>query len=559
LTEDPRAAYGVRLDRAKAVDEFARVWRDDSVVLVEASDLARADLYSQYTSGDQRKVLLARALRATDRLVGQLLARVDLTHDTVLVVTPSHPSGPSALGLVALHAPGTPAAYLRSPTMRRGGFAALVDIAPTILDRLGLDRPPAMEGRPMVVTGTPAPYRVRVDHLATADVDGQFRDRLVDTTQNVMLLIGSLVALAIVCCVRAGRWRRLLGGLALVALAFPTTTYLAAPFHFASHGGTSAYTSFVVAATVVLAGGYALAGRLTRTSGVEVALAVIVALHLVDAVSATHVEFNTPLGYSATVGIRVAGLGNPTYAQLTAAAVLLAGLAVARSPRYGRRVALSLLAVTFVVLAAPFFGQSFGAALATAPAFALFAWLAAGRAVKVRHWFALVGLLVLAGLVVGFVDLLRPGRDQTHIGLFFQRVGGEGSGSFFTVIHRKLDENFASFHDRAWVWLAVIGAATLVWLFTAGHLRRRMDWPAAAWRATTASLGVLLVLGYALKDSGIAVPAVMLYVILAAVAGLVAERLPVGGAGPPEAAAIGPDTIPAEHIGAEPAGLAPRG
>jgi hypothetical protein len=278
----------------------------------------------------------------------------------------------------------------------------------------------------------------------------------------------------------------------------------------------------------VLAALYALAGRLTRTTGVEAALGVILVVHLFDAVSGAHLEFNTAFGYSATVGIRIAGLGNPTFAQVGAAAVLLAGLAVVRSPRYGRRIAWSLLGVTFVVLAAPFFGQSFGAALATAPAFALFAWLVSGRALKVRHGVALAGLLVVAGLAVGFVDLLRPGADQTHIGVFFQRVGTGGSGGFFTVLHRKLDENLASFHDRAWVWLAVICAATLAWLLVARHLRRILDWPGAAWRATTASLLVLLVLGYGLKDSGIAVPAVMLYVILATVAALVAERLPVG-------------------------------
>ena len=47
----------------------------------------------------------------------------------------------------------------------------------------------------MVETGSAAPLRTRIDHLATADVDGQFRDRLVDTTQNALLGIGAVVAL----------------------------------------------------------------------------------------------------------------------------------------------------------------------------------------------------------------------------------------------------------------------------------------------------------------------------------------------------------------------------
>ena len=46
-----------------------------------------------------------------------------------------------------------------------------------------------------------------------------------------------------------------------------------------------------------------------------------------DLVAGAHLELNTVFGYSATIGIRVSGQGNLTFAQLTAAVILLAGLA----------------------------------------------------------------------------------------------------------------------------------------------------------------------------------------------------------------------------------------
>ncbi len=525
--DDVRAAYGTRLDPDRVVATFAQQWRDDSVVLVEASDLARADLFAQYATPEQRTRLRDRALRWTDALVGRLLARVDLGHDAVLLVSPSHPSGPSSLGVVALHTPSTPPAYLRSPTMRRPGFVALVDVAPTVLEELGIERPTAMEGRPMVVTGDAASYRSRLDSLARADVDGRFRDSLVDSIQTTLMVIGCVLAFGVLLLVITGRLRRTVGIVGVLALSLPTVTYLAAPVHFAVHGGAGAFRVFLVVGTLVLGGVFLAIGRWTRVSAVEAALGTIVILHLVDAVSGTHFEFNTPLGYSATVGIRVAGLGNPTFAQLSASAVALAGILAARGTARGRRWGIALLAVTFVVLAAPFFGQSFGAALATAPAFALFAWLVSGRSVRVRHVVALACLVLLSGLVVGFVDLLRPSSNQTHIGLFFQQIGGRGSGNFFTVIHRKLDENFASYSIRPWIVLTLVGLGTIAWLLLRGGLRARLSWPPDAWRATVWSLGVLLVLGYGFKDSGIAVPAVMLLVLLGVLAGVLA------GVGPP--------------------------
>jgi len=51
-------------------------------------------------------------------------------------------------------------------------------------------------------------------------------------------------------------------------------------------------------------------------------------------------------GYSATIGIRFVGQGNMTFSQLTAAAVLFAGLLAWQVPtRRGVRVAVALLAV----------------------------------------------------------------------------------------------------------------------------------------------------------------------------------------------------------------------
>lgn len=76
-----------------------------------------------------------------------------------------------------------------------------------------------------------------------------------------------------------------------------------------------------------------------------------------------HFEFNTSFGYSLTVGIRIAGLGNPTFAQLAVGAVLLLGLVAARFPSAGPRW-LWDCDLTLVALVPPIFGHSFRATLA---------------------------------------------------------------------------------------------------------------------------------------------------------------------------------------------------
>ena len=76
-------------------------------MLVEGSDLVRADIEGQFSSEQARQKLHDRALRDTDRLVGKLMQDVDLTRDAVVVVGPSAPEPDVALTVAAVRAPGS--------------------------------------------------------------------------------------------------------------------------------------------------------------------------------------------------------------------------------------------------------------------------------------------------------------------------------------------------------------------------------------------------------------------------------------------------------------------
>jgi hypothetical protein len=524
LRADQAAPFGLRLDPDRVMAAFDRVWRDRSVVLFEASDLARVDSYAAVTTPAQHTRQLGVALRDTDRLLGRVLARVDWSHDIVVTVSPSRPADSPSLGVLALHTPTIHNGYLRSATTRRDGFAALVDVAPTVLSELGIDAPSRMEGRPMTRVDSDASLTARQQFLTQADADSRFRDSLVAISQNIYIALAVTVAAAVILLHWTSRYRRLVQLGALVLLGFPTASYLSAPFHFVTHGGTAAYWSLVAAATVAFTATCWYGGRRHRLGPLFVALGVVVGVHLLDAFSGLHLEFNTPFGYSATVGIRLAGIANPTFAQLGAAALLLAGLVAARL-RHGHALALGLLAVTLVALVPPIFGQSFGATLAATPAFVLFAWLLAGRRVRFRHLVALAVVLIGSGLTVGFLDLLRPADQRSHVGRFFEQVGNEGWDGFLIVIHRKASLNLETFSKTGWLVLIAAALAMVAWSWWAPpRPLRQLPFAPQVQYATAAGLATLIVLGYLFKDSGIAVPAIMLAVTTATVAYLLADH-----------------------------------
>jgi hypothetical protein len=267
-------------------------------------------------------------------------------------------------------------------------------------------------------------------------------------------------------------------------------------------------------------------------------LGTVVALHLVDLVTGAHLEWNTVFGYSPTVGIRFVGQGNLTFSQLSAAAVLFAGLLAWQVPtKRGVRIAIALLAVTVIVMGAPFWGNDFGGAVAAAPGFVLLGWLLLGHELRWRTVWVLAGVLVAAGLLVGAVDVLRPSDQRTHVGKFFEKAGTDFSSATL-VLRRKASENLSTLGHSLLIGclIALAVLAVYLWFVRPRSLRTLFARVSTA-RITALSLGVVAVLGFALNDSGIAIPGMMLSVLMPVIVVLLVlahRRVPPGEPAPPE-------------------------
>ena len=528
LQQDPGAPFGLRLDDAAVTDAFDTAWQSKSVVLVEGSDLVRADVSGRFASAPQAEKLRDQALRRTDALVGELLDRVDLSRDLVVVVAPSTHADDDSLSVAAVAGPGFAPGLLRSTTTQTDGFVNITDVAPTVLRAYGLDRPDGMEGRRMESASNGDSVSTRAAQLANVNADGLFRDSLIGASMGVVLGVACGLGLFVVLLVRFPRLRFLRGLLVFAAvweLAFLSTVYLAGPLHLARHGGRPAYWAFVLGLAFVLAALVLLVARRHPADAILVALGAVVALHLVDLVTGAHLEWNTVFGYSPTIGIRFVGEGNMTFALLGAAAALFAGLLAWRVPtRRGRQMAIGLLAATVVVIGAPFWGNDFGGAISAAPGFALLAWLLLGHKVRWRTIWVLGVVLVGAAVTVGLLDLLRPPESRTHVGKFFEKAATDFSSATL-VIRRKLSENLAVLtHSLLAVCLLVaIGLVVWLWFGRPRSLRVLVVRITTA-TATGLALAVVALLGFTLNDSGISIPGMMAAVFVATLAFLVARR-----------------------------------
>ena len=509
LVEDPEAAFGTRLDEAVVVEAARRCSSDRSVVLVEASDLRRAQAFADRAAPTVAARSRAQALRSTDRLVAALLAEVDTGRDAVVVVAPT--TAPElGLGVLGIRAPGYPPGLLTSGSTRRAGFVVLADLTPTIAVLAGVPLDEAtLEGRHVGVRVDDRDPSERRASFVDVEAAARFRDGMIEPVTIVFVAaVGVLALAAAVVFVR--RWRRAEPGLevgALSLIAFPACTYLAALLP-TDESGAVVYWAVVIGGSLAI-GGSAWLLRRRWLAPIVVTYGTVMAVVAVSVVVlGSRLQMSTVFGDSPIVAGRFTGINNVTFAfWLAATSALACVLAQVVAPLRVRPTLVAFLAGALAVDVAPMWGADVGGALAGLPSLALLGtglgrWKVRWRAVALTL-VATIGLVVLLGLL----DLSRAPADRTHLGRLFEGISSDGVGGLTTVVGRKLGANLRSLAESTWrfVFLPVGVAAGLV----AWRARDRVQAVTEALppaRAALPGVAAIAVLGYAVNDSGVAVP-----------------------------------------------------
>ena len=520
-------AIAALMDESGCVVTFAArdsVRIESDVTLVEYLGLEATDVASDRTA-----------------IIGDLdaaIGRLDLGGDiAVIVVAPSAVNDRAEVTVVGVDdgaaGVGDRPERLTSAFTRRAGYVTITDLAPTVLQLLGADAPDAMSGAPMTRTGSDASDAAA--HIASfADLADRvmFRDRAVGPVSVVFVVLLALCGAGAL-----GGRRRIARMLAPVVVAYPVvafglgaTAYHRLPLGF--------YVCIIVVLAAVLASVAASSlsrlGRWAPTAGLS---ALLWALLVVDVVTGGRLQINTPFGYTPTIAGRFQGFGNLAFGLVGSASVVTAVVVVlcrgdARPQRAGAtRVELWWAAwvgaISVVSVAAPAFGSDVGGTLALLPAFAMLGLSMSGRTLSWRRGLVVVASTAVAVVGLALADLARPADARTHLGRFADDLlHGEG----MLLVRRKLRGNMAILTSSFWSVILValiIVAGGWCWHRRSTLAASFADHPAVrhvAMAGTTAGA-----LGFALNDSGLAVPAIMLGVF---VPWLVAVRVPVATRAP---------------------------
>jgi hypothetical protein len=507
---EPGAPGGTRLDPAAVEQAFTTAWSTADVVLVEMSDLERAERAgppSRSVAGTEAR---RAAVAMSDGILGRLLTHVDLANDLVIVVAPAAPDDVAELTVFGITGPGVGPGLARSATTRRDGYVTLPDIAPTVLGAFGISVPSSMTGTAVTTSRARAFDAARAGQLADANTMSVFRDRTLTPVSVPFVVMQVLVYIAVVVVfVRGGRPGGLITFALLVILAVPVLTFLSGLLRY-DRLGLTGYVVALFSAAVVLAAGV---WPLRRYSNLAPAIALVAFTWLVlvvDVVFGGRLQLDTPLGYSPDVAGRFQGFGNLAFALVASCAIVLATVLV--RARHSWPAALAVLGVTVIADGWPAFGSDAGGVLACVPAFAVLVMMLRGRRLTWRRVIAAAAAAIAVVSVLALIDLARPASSRTHLGRFVSSIG---NGDAFETLHRKAVTNVHVLTGTFFAFLVPILVVGFVIVVTRRRgLVAEVQAREPAVRAALVSSVVLGLLGWALNDSGIAIPAMMIGVVV---------------------------------------------
>lgn len=518
----PGAAVAVA-DRAGRVDEYTpspsslpASWPRCPVGVVDLGPVGPAG-----SAGSR-----AAAVRRVDGMVGSVLGR--LAPGTDVFTAGVADDSAVHLRLAVATGRGLRGRYLGSDSTRRSDLVILPDLTASLLDSAGVPAPAELVGTPPHPSAVRPALASAVTDLAAQDVAAQTHRWLLPRF-FIAFVIGQVLLYGVAAVVLRLRWssarrRRILAATRLTALAaaaVPVATYLVnlVPWWHTRHplewlvAGVAASDLLVVA---VAAGGPWRRGILGAGTAVALLTAAVLGL---DLVTGSNLQMNSLMGYSPLVGGRYYGMGNIAFAVFATSALLAAaGLAQWLEPRRGRRVAVTVvlaLTLTAAVLDSwTAWGSDFGGLIAFVPGLATTALLVAGRRVSFLRLQLLraTGMAIVLG--VAFVDYLRPPARQTHMGRFF---GELVKGDSLPWLERKFTAMLHTFGNLT--LLPVVVAAFLFVLLVlhrpgrAGASGLQLAYERAPMlRAGLSGAFVTALVGGAVNDSGIAIPALALAV-----------------------------------------------
>ncbi len=558
LKINENAPYGFSSDPRAYLEALYGVWQDSSLIVIEWGDSSRIDAYREHLPPGRREQLLTSSLAEFDQLLEGILSRLD--HNTLLMLlSPSPPQAVSGIGqrmtpLILYDSSRREGGVLRSATTRRPGIVTNIDIAPTVLQHLGVDAPFFLWGAPLEFVPASNNLETLVGLSTHTARIYQQRPPIIRGYILSLIIVSLLGVFAVIT-----RFKSLYGlrYILVVLLNVPAVLLVAAFFSPFPAAETSQSMLWLILIAVPVMAPALLLMRRNLMACFAYSGLTICTLLMFDLWFGAPLNSRSLFGYDPISGARFYGLGNE-YMGVLLGAFILGSISVCSLLLHGVEkyknyfiimigsifAAASLLLVFF--MSSPAYGANFGGSITAG--FALAVTL--GSLILLPEWkrktfklqclshnkmgynnnggekkranfcginvvkTAIVGtFLLVTALFVYYLNVPGGGDPVSHLGRTWELVRSDGIPELGNVTLRKLSMNLKLFRFSLWsrVFLGFIGLLVILYYYPVGLMRSvfsREPFFKAILGGTIAGS----IVAFCMNDSGVVAAAtVMLY------------------------------------------------
>lgn len=464
LSQDPLSPYGIKTDYDALYDYYLDLRDKANLIVIQSGDSFRLNKYMKNLSDDMYLAAKDRLFGEADKFIGNVLEDIDENTLFVLVVPfPSHPNSSEGKKLTPIiaHSKSISRGIITSGTTKRDGIITNTDIAPEILNFLGVSPQSPMTGHHFQYKShqNPLEFLYELEEMTVYNYKARPSIIKIFIVLILLVLITSL-GLMIYGKKSLPLFKPFITAIMLVPMMFLLIPLLKPWNHirfafFAILG--------IILASVIL-------HYFIRDDLCIMALVFLMStgLIIIDTFLKNPLMKISILGYDPISGARFYGIGNEYMGFLLGSTITGTCALIDRFKEKSKLIkSLSLVLYLLVLftLAMPNLGTNVGGTIAAFIAFSVAALLLLRGDIYIKD-FAIIGILLVLALGGLFLyDSFRPSSQQSHIGQTGVLVKQNTITALFQIFGRKLSMNYKLIRKSNWTLVLFAIIAVLIILF----------------------------------------------------------------------------------------------
>jgi len=527
IVDDDEFPYGFRTDYEKMLKQAVDIREKASLVVIDTGDLDRLASYSNELTDKQYFNIRNKILNNIDEFLKELSHSLDRKNSLVIIISPNGGEervNGSILSPVIFWGGGMPKGVLSSSTTKREGLISNIDIAPTIINYLGLPHEQFL--------GTNV-YSINRDNGFEFLYEDNNRINVVSNSRFYVLAVYSI--LSIISCILgtllvvfnvkiSGKISKIFWGFIILAGSIPFVLLINSAVNWNN------YFQFILSLIVILSITFIILYNINNKSKKNILYISSLVIYLtlvIDMLTNNNLIRFSPLGYDPIIGARYFGIGNEMVGVFMGCMIiLLCNMEVFKKSKNKNRIILYLISfLTVFLIGSPKFGAKVGGTICVLFAVLVFILEDLNIRINFKSMVLICSLVVVAILGFSYIDI-KFNSNPTHLGKTILMASSQGEDLINNIIIRKILMNIKLIGSSVWtksLYINIVSQSCIL-IFCEDKIREMFN------KRKNICIGLISgiagsIMGILVNDSGIILSALSMVLLTSYFLSITAEEL----------------------------------